>query len=1589
MKLLLKLLFTLSLLLVGSLTSWADVKILYGEKGSETFKDDGGKIEASQKPSDDGSKVTIYLTVTPNENYTLEKDGIEAYEVISADAASTRAPEISGKLKVNCDDFVSSSQKRTYYVTIDAGLDLWVKKVDFVSSSKGPQRGIISDGLYYIKSNANNKDYYLCPAIGCYYDNNVDQPHLTTFQTSGDQNSVWEIKFVETVNSVNYYYLIHYKTGKYLKSNSGFSIDGGSNRKAVHLEEKPSSLDEYYEFCINDNSGIYQIYPKTYDSDASSLSFNARGGNQAYYVPQNGLAMGIIGLYPYSSGGTGSQWLLSQVVSQTCATPIVKYEGDNIKISYPYSDETGITIYYTTDGTVPTASSAHEASNSFNISASGVVKVRAFAAKTGYANSDEAVLWGSARPFLIQSKEDANYYLVPSGAGTNVNTSSIAGEPMQWTLQNAGASTGGVPYYYLVSSNGLKISYNSSDNTLVLNESSEDANKFCIVEDGNSGEFFIIPATGASTGTSGVCKNVFKNNGNVASDNATVQDVKANSADNINRSHWRFIVCNDGADQKGLFANPPFSVSDDDETHYYHIQNVGNAGYYIIPPSTDDGYATTSNTSNDYTSSPWLFKVASTDNWLNYYYIINAATGKYMHFNIDNGKTTDQTNVISMKDISEKNAANEEKFQFIMVRSTTTDAYYIVPKGYANNFNQSRYFCLWENNGNALKSTWSRSSSAKHVKWTFSEATITSLYLDPVVTQDEQGNITFNHPTNACDYYYTTDGMTDPTVPASSETDPTAPTSKYTGAFLPETGVTQIRVIAVSKGNYGVTSNVVTYDLPQLSQPTIAFDNTSNTVTITSLTGATIYYAYGDTEPDNPTATESITHDTGSVSFVISDKTYVKALAVKEGFATSEVLSHVIDKVATPSKSVTPDNKVTLTCATSGVTFYYTIGDTEPADPTTASTRYTSPIENASGKYIKVIAVKEGWIYSDVYSSGEIRLQCATPVIKRETGDKFSISCAFPVEGVRIYYTMGNTAPDDPTLNSSLYSTPVNISSYPITVKAIAIADGYENSVIAEKTITAELTPEDGYYEIASVGDFALFVTLANTEEGAAYNYRVTDDITISSTDAITRAFTGSFDGGLHTISGLGHALFNSVNGGTVKNVILDNVSISSGTNVGAIANEATGTSSQKAYIYNCGILSGSVGGNGYVGGIVGQLGSSSDNDQCYACVINCFSYASITSGTNVGGIVGYNSYASKSNDIRTMVMNCMFYGDISASGDKAPIYNGSSIDNFYTDDTNRGLNNYNYFRFDKPYVSNIGHYNCALGAEDRYLDRFEFFRHTLNSNRELAAWYVTGNADDGKGYDNIMAKWVVDKTIAPYSVLKPQGSYPSVVNHDAVNAAIIGDESVNHDKGLKFGSLNVNISLGTGAPSGASLNESSLSLNITDKNTANYDFNYRKVQLPYYNEVGTGNYTHNKVVTGWKITVSGGTNSFTTGTDYPAYNFVDRKCTDKDNYATSGRVFSQGAYYEVPDEVSTISIEAYWADCVYLADASLDVTYNTAYSTESQSAIAHYTDGESYSINGDDQVVYTTFDNAMTALAPSSSNNVYDKAIVLVGNYH
>lgn len=805
-------------------------------------------------------------------------------------------------------------------------------------------------------------------------------------------------------------------------------------------------------------------------------------------------------------------------------------------------------------------------------------------------------------------------------------------------------------------------------------------------------------------------------------------------------------------------------------------------------------------------------------------------------------------------------------------------------------------------------------------------------------------------------------------------------------------------------------------------QPVITYDAVANAYVITSNEHNTdIYYVIGSGELTPLSGTLYTT--AVSVAELPGETATIRAIAARniDGSDASEEVSLTVNKVEMPELSLISGGRVELTCYTPGASIYYEIG-TDPAIPTTSSQLYTAPIENAAGQVIKAIAVKGGWINSDVATFGPITFTCAKPFIRKTSSNTFDISCNYP-SNATIYFTMGDNPATPAQIPANLYNGEVT-ATFPITVKAIATAAGFEDSELATMLITEDLQSDtDGFYIIASSDDYHRFVVMANgTASGA--NYKITDDFTSSGADMIETPFTGVLkgvakpDGSLPVVNGLDHPIFNTVNGGTVKNVMLNNITISGGRNAGAICNDATGASR----IYNCGILatnSSTISGSGSVGGLVGLLDDESR-------VINCFSYATITGGYFVGGIVGNNNYAtnaSSADNLKTMVMNCMFYGDITGGASRAPIYNGEMITNV---GANTGISNYNYFWSGASYVRDkthpIDNYNCALSAETRFLQRFEFFRHLLNGHRELAAWWATGNYND----KDEMLKWVMEPdsigTNTPFPILKAPGKHPSVVNYASSDVAFNGTIA-DRNKGRKLtaigdnGVLHVTIQMGSqgsapfGAPEGAALksggSSTTVDLTITDKDTTHFNFNYGKVQLPYYNDYGTKNYTGNRVVTGWKITVAGGSNPYTEGDDATTnangeitsspYNFADRNSTEKDNFSNSGRIFNQGAYWDVPEGVTSITIEPYWAKAVFLSDSYPDVVYNEAMSSASNVPYVgggkRYNNGNSYNFTMHSETnpislkVYTTIGNAVNALNPSGS--VYDNAIVLVGNTH
>ena len=185
-----------------------------------------------------------------------------------------------------------------------------------------------------------------------------------------------------------------------------------------------------------------------------------------------------------------------------------------------------------------------------------------------------------------------------------------------------------------------------------------------------------------------------------------------------------------------------------------------------------------------------------------------------------------------------------------------------------------------------------------------------------------------------------------------------------------------------------------------------------------------------------------------------------------------------------------------------------------------------------------------------------------------------------------------------------------------------------------EYTYTVSLAAaKDLGYTIESNGSYTVtsadgLMNIAELVNGGKSDINITLDTDIDLTGKdwtpigtdYDNSYTGTFDGGGHTITGLTFTtndkyagLFGYLNrAGTVKNVVMEGVQITSnqiyGGSIGGVVGYSWGT------IENCSV-SGSVSGTVYVGGVVGV--------QIDGSITGCSSSATVKGTVDVGGVAG------------------------------------------------------------------------------------------------------------------------------------------------------------------------------------------------------------------------------------------------------------------------------------------------------------------------------------------------------------------------------
>lgn len=228
----------------------------------------------------------------------------------------------------------------------------------------------------------------------------------------------------------------------------------------------------------------------------------------------------------------------------------------------------------------------------------------------------------------------------------------------------------------------------------------------------------------------------------------------------------------------------------------------------------------------------------------------------------------------------------------------------------------------------------------------------------------------------------------------------------------------------------------------------------------------------------------------------------------------------------------------------------------------------------------------------------------------------------------------------------------------------------------AQKDIPG-LEYKNGYYEIPDAAALNALATYVNSG-GVTYDmdtdkslcFKVTQNITFGSGDEFTpigkgdetdgKAFSGEFDGGNYTISGINYSDPNGVgiglfgyiyNPAVIKNVKLEDCSFTGNYEVGAIVGWNTGYNDKESWV---GISNCTVGSNvtvtaatatidgesfpgAFVGGIIGACS--------YMTVKDCISAATVKGDELVGGITGRLLSKTAGSVELGVIDNCYFTG--------------------------------------------------------------------------------------------------------------------------------------------------------------------------------------------------------------------------------------------------------------------------------------------------------------------------------------------------------
>jgi hypothetical protein len=371
----------------------------------------------------------------------------------------------------------------------------------------------------------------------------------------------------------------------------------------------------------------------------------------------------------------------------------------------------------------------------------------------------------------------------------------------------------------------------------------------------------------------------------------------------------------------------------------------------------------------------------------------------------------------------------------------------------------------------------------------------------PEGTYGNDFTITMSCDTAGVSFRYTVDGS----VPRADYG------TQYAGAPIAISGTVTIMAVAyrpsdqqtspVTTAAYTMKAATSTQEeSPVGTPPRVHPASTNVQITLRSATsGASIHYT---TDGSTPSALDGIAY---GGPFSISSTQVIRAVAYRTGYQTSDVAEETYSIGNAANPTISPDGgtfyhdqSVTLICATSGATIYYTTDGITP--PTDLSTLYTVPFTISSPATVKAIAYHPVLLPSNVVTSAAFVMRAADPSFDPDGGSYTTtqnVTIASTTSGALIHYTTDGTTTPSSTVGT-LYSGPVSITTT-TTLKAIAYRSLWTNSNV-ETAVYKYPCGTPSFDPAAGTHNNDVSVTISTSTAGATIRYTTDGTTTPSST---------------------------------------------------------------------------------------------------------------------------------------------------------------------------------------------------------------------------------------------------------------------------------------------------------------------------------------------------------------------------------------------------------------------------------------------------------------------------------------------------------